>query len=362
VVEARAKTKRLFALIVIGALSVGASSCGGAGKDNDSSSSVPSSARVVSTASAPNTSSAVTISDILLARRFRNDGDKDSEAHNRDTSRGYHDGDDSSFVVAAHEAETGDMLAAAAVVERYYAALAAGDGARACSLLIPKLASSVAEDYGQAPGPSFLRGGKTCPAVIALLSKHFRARLANTVTVTGVRITGDNAFVILSSKTPPLSDLNLQRIGGAWKFAELIGNHDAGDSRLVASVKATKMDDALAVASVVERYYAALAAGDGARACSLLIPKLASSVAEDYGQAPGPSFLRGGKTCPAVIALLSKHYRARLAGPVAVTAVHVYGNGAVALLGSESLPASNFNLERVGGVWKAGALTGDVLS
>jgi hypothetical protein len=118
--------------------------------------------------------------------------------------------------------------------------------------------------------------------------------------------------------------------------------------------------DKLAVATVVKRYYAALAAGDGVTACSMILSNLARSAPEDYGQAPGPSFLRGGKTCPAIIVLLSKHFHARLADAVEVTSVHVNRHSAVALLHSATLPASVFDLEREGGVWKVGGLLGDV--
>jgi hypothetical protein len=128
--------------------------------------------------------------------------------------------------------------------------------------------------------------------------------------------------------------------------------HDADDRSLFAYGSAVSPVEERAVAAVVERYYAMAAAGDGAGACGLLNPSLAGAVPVDYGR-NGPSYLRAGKTCAAVLALLFRHYHRQLAAPVAVTGVRVSGGGqAYAQLGSTTMPASYTVVQREGGVWR----------
>lgn len=107
-----------------------------------------------------------------------------------------------------------------------------------------------------------------------------------------------------------------------------------------------------AIATLVRRYYAAAAAGDGATACGLTYYLLAESIPEDYGRPPGPLYLRGASTCAAVLSLVFKHFRAQLATPPAVTDVRVSDRRAAALLGWTSLPAGSIELRREGRVWK----------
>ena len=53
------------------------------------------------------------------------------------------------------------------------------------------------------------------------------------------------------------------------------------------------------VTAFVKRYYALAAVGDGARACGMLAPRLASAAREDYGHgSAGPSYLQAGYKCP----------------------------------------------------------------
>ncbi len=98
-----------------------------------------------------------------------------------------------------HEAEGVERRVITALVERYYAAAAADDGARACSMLYSIIEEAVAEDYGQPPGPPELRG-KTCAVVMSKIFKRVprqpSAVLAHTQ-VTGVRVKGKRGFVQL---------------------------------------------------------------------------------------------------------------------------------------------------------------------
>jgi hypothetical protein len=133
------------------------------------------------------------------------------------------DKDDKATFAYGHPANTAVRRATGRVLERYYAAAAAGDGVSACSLLPSDLARSVPEAYGQGAGPAYLRGGKTCQAVMSMLFKHFHGQLVEAPTVVGVLIQGDRAQVVLSSRRMRASHVFLQRQGSSWKVDELLG-------------------------------------------------------------------------------------------------------------------------------------------
>ena len=140
---------------------------------------------------------------------------------------GSHPQDDNHISIYGHQATEPDKRAITALVNRYYVAAAADDGAAACSLIYSTLAKSVPEDYGQPPGLPTLRG-KTCPVVMSKVFKHVpRQSTADfaTTKVTGIRLNGEHGFVQLSSRTIPTGELFVEREGGSgsWKVGALIG-------------------------------------------------------------------------------------------------------------------------------------------
>jgi hypothetical protein len=118
-----------------------------------------------------------------------------------------------------------DRQAIVKLVQRYYAAAVADDGAAACPLIYSTLEKSIPEDYGQPPAPPTTRG-KTCPVVMSKFFRHLPRQpvsgLASTK-VTGVRIHGDHAFVQLSSKAIPTGEISVQHEAQGWKIQTLIG-------------------------------------------------------------------------------------------------------------------------------------------
>jgi hypothetical protein len=118
------------------------------------------------------------------------------------------------------EAGRADKRAITAFVKRYYAAAAAGDGARACSLLYSTLAAGLGEGQDQ-PLPS-----RTCAAVVSLLFEQQRQRLAAddvaTMTVVDVRIEGDDGIATLGFRTMPVGQFRVKRERGAWKVDALL--------------------------------------------------------------------------------------------------------------------------------------------
>jgi hypothetical protein len=154
------------------------------------------------------------------------DGDADSveEYEGSNGNDRYHDGDDAAVVAGGHPLGANDAQAIAAVVKRYYAAAAAGDGAVACTMIAAPLRHAIPEDYGhESVGPLYLRAGRTCPQVMSLLFKHFRRGLRSAVAVTGTSALGGETRALLGSKTMPASVIAVTREGGSWKIDNLLG-------------------------------------------------------------------------------------------------------------------------------------------
>jgi hypothetical protein len=138
------------------------------------------------------------------------------------------------------------------------------------------------------------------------------------------------------------------------------GYYDSDDNGIRAYGHAASAADRRTIATLVSRYFAAAAAGDGTKACPLIYSILAEAIPEDYGQPPGPAYARG-KTCAVVMSKLFEHSRSQVAGGFEVTGVRVEGNQARALLGSRTIPASFIVAKREHGVWKIDVLLGQPL-
>jgi hypothetical protein len=236
----------LLAFMTTVLFTVGVSACGDAGKSGDSVSSAPSSAAAAATddpaARTPGTKNApVPIKpETGPTRKYLNDGDHDvlgdddgdnssdvdrdaSLDYQADENKRYHDNDDVSDLSHGHVATAADVRAVTPVVQRYYAIARAGNGAAACSQLIPSLAKAVPLDYGRF-GAAYLHAGKTCPAVMDLLFKHFRRQLVAPVHVTEVLVKEDRAIALLGSRTMPASATSLERQNGAWIITQILGH------------------------------------------------------------------------------------------------------------------------------------------
>jgi hypothetical protein len=137
----------------------------------------------------------------------------------------YHDADDKGITLYGHAASMAVRRKITALVKQYYGAAVAGDGRGACAMLVKSLAKAVPVDYGE-DGPSYLRSGKTCAAVMALLFEHLHAQLAAPNGVTGVRIAGQQAYALLGSTALPPSYIIMQRESGAWRIAQLLGSEN----------------------------------------------------------------------------------------------------------------------------------------
>lgn len=230
-----ATTKLLPALLTCTLLGLATIGCGG-GNPGPSASSASSEV----TAAKLKSVTIITTSVIPPGQALRGDGDADNpsdidgngDLDHTDQDNDYPtvesykfpDEDDKVILAYGHSARVLEERSIVGIVKRYYAAAATDDGARACALLAPDFAKSVVEDYGHGSvGPSYLRNGTTCQTVLSLLFEHFHEELTAAITVFDVRVSGNQARVVLSSRTLRASDISLQREGGSWKIVQLLG-------------------------------------------------------------------------------------------------------------------------------------------
>jgi hypothetical protein len=151
------------------------------------------------------------------------DADSSEEYEDAYGNDQYRDGDDAPVLAYGHAAGRASSHAVATAVERYFAVASKGDDSTACRLLAPSLANGVARSYGEAPGPAYLRGARTCEAVLSLLFAHSPHKFADPVKVTAVRLEGSQARAMLGSITMPASVIAVQREGGKWMLDGLVG-------------------------------------------------------------------------------------------------------------------------------------------
>jgi hypothetical protein len=189
--------------------------CGGVSKGTGASSGLSSNAAALSRTRT--TPSGSTSSESRLKRDRDNDYDSSGNSN--------YDKDDSVTLDYGHEASAADMQAVTALVERYYAAAAADDGAQGCSLMYSILAEAIPEDYGQPPaGPPSLRG-KTCAVVMSKLFNQRHQQLAAdsaTLKVIDARVEGNRGFALLSFKAMPARSIVIHRERDAWKIYALL--------------------------------------------------------------------------------------------------------------------------------------------
>ncbi len=151
-----------------------------------------------------------------------NDNDADFDDDRGESTHGYRDPDDASVLAGGRAPGAVEASELAVVAKRYLAAAAARNGAAACALLVPSMASSVPEDYGRPPGPDYLRGA-TCAAVMTRLFEHEHAKYAGVAQVTSERLVGPQAWVFVGSRTMTARYLTLEREGRAWRVTGLVG-------------------------------------------------------------------------------------------------------------------------------------------
>jgi hypothetical protein len=193
----------LFAALLLG---LGASACGNAGRST-----------TVATTAAATTTTSHTPTTAPAGGYLHNDNDADAD----DEPGGPGPESDDRLPLAEYGPPVGSrgLQAIASAVKSYYAAAAAGNGARGCALLAASLAAGLVEDQGQSSR------SQTCAASLSLLFEHEHAQLANdevaTMTVIGAHARGNVGVVLLGFRKAPESELLIERENGQWKVDAL---------------------------------------------------------------------------------------------------------------------------------------------
>jgi hypothetical protein len=208
------RVKPPLALLATALLGLGMTACGGAAATTPPSPLSPTAGTTDEATAGPPTH--VGSSSGYL----KNDGDKDSDDAERD--RASPEGDASIiFAPFGHRASTADARAVTNVVKSYYAASAAQDGAKACSLLTASLALGVGADHAGSVGIARER----CAASMSLLLKQQHRQLVAddvaTMVVTSVHVKGNLGVAALGFRAMPESELLVEREGHAWKIDAL---------------------------------------------------------------------------------------------------------------------------------------------
>ncbi len=130
-----------------------------------------------------------------------------------------------------HPADATDARRITAVLRRYYAAAARGDGALACGLLYSPVAEGVAEDYGGSNAPADQRG-ETCAVVLSKLfdQQHGQLKDGAKLRVAAVRVELNQASVRFGlGGGQPDQYIMAHRERGAWKVGTMFSfEHPVG--------------------------------------------------------------------------------------------------------------------------------------
>jgi hypothetical protein len=137
--------------------------------------------------------------------------------HNNDRDNDGDDNDDDSGIIEFGQAAgPTDQRASIALVTRYFAAAADGNGTADCQLLVPVVAQSV----GEAAGPSEHR--RTCAVTLSQLFRRHHRELAlkrATLRVIGVRVSGNRGLLVLDFPTiPEVRQMTERRVGNGWRL------------------------------------------------------------------------------------------------------------------------------------------------
>jgi hypothetical protein len=209
--------KPILALLTTALLAVGATACG-AGTVKAPASPVSSEARP------PGGTTTAPASIASSGGYLKNDGDKDFDDPEHGRGRGDPEYDASIlFAPFGPRADPADARAVTTLVKSYYAASAAENGAKACSLLSAGLTIGVGGD----PGGSAGSVGNGCASSMSSLLKQQHQLLLQeevaTMVVTSVHVKHNLGVAALGFRRMPESEILVEREGRTWKIDALFG-------------------------------------------------------------------------------------------------------------------------------------------
>lgn len=157
------------------------------------------------------------------AGRTDRDGDTDNP------TGGAYDEDDVGLFNYGHPATPAQARDIAAVLRPYFVAAATSNGARACAMMVPRIARALPETVGGVGGPPYARG-RNCAEVTSRIFRFYRNQLsaeARALRVARVGVGGAHAMAVLAFPTIPGFPeriIRLEREGGAWKVEGVTDN------------------------------------------------------------------------------------------------------------------------------------------
>jgi cytoskeletal protein RodZ len=206
-----------LALLAIALLGLSITACGGASSAPQTSSDATTPGSRTSTVSSA-TSTASTSTSTSAGSTQRS-----TESHLKDSNDGDDDpasDDDNEILDYGHAASAADKRAITAMVTSYYAAAAADDGIKACSLIYSLVAESIPEENNQTSGV------QTCASVMSKLFMQHQGQMTTdnaSLKVTRVRVEGSKGLALLDfGKTPEPHVLVHSEHSGAWKMESLL--------------------------------------------------------------------------------------------------------------------------------------------
>jgi hypothetical protein len=205
--------KAILALLMAVLLGAGATACG-------SSTNTSTTSRVTQQQPSHRTASASTTVAAPPGGYLKNDNDTDPDDKPRNRGNPEEPGDESNLVApfGHRKANAADTSAITTLVKSYFAASAAENGARACSLLATHLADGLGANGG----------GQACAAAMSPLLRQQHTRLAaddvSTMVVTSVHAKGNLGVAILGFRATPEGSILVEREGHTWKIDALFAS------------------------------------------------------------------------------------------------------------------------------------------
>lgn len=135
---------------------------------------------------------------------------------------GDHNNDDQHVLAFGRLATGAESSAITALLTRYYAAAAGSNGARACTMLAPFIAETVAEQYGRNSGLH----GRSCSTVLSKLFAHQHTSLLGkqaTMRIMRIGVEENRSLVAIDFPSiPEVRQITVRRIDGHWTVLDLL--------------------------------------------------------------------------------------------------------------------------------------------
>lgn len=155
-------------------------------------------------------------------------GEHDGDADN-DSLGGPQDPDNDALPTYAPAASPADTRAITELVKRYYAAVVAQDGRRACSLLHRLVVETFVEEHAGGKGRASPRGTSCAQVASRLLERHRRELTAGVTAlrVTIVQVRGNHGWAVVDLGGARKHVAFVRREGSAWKLGAMLGYGDS---------------------------------------------------------------------------------------------------------------------------------------